>query len=682
MDFKISKEKKLRFLNDFKSDFAAAQNSRTKIIEKMSYWKKLYNGEPYGNEDKSGKRSKIVSRDIKKQSEWQHAELLDPFISTPNIVRCIPVTSEDVLIAPRVETLLNTQFCRQFNRFNFMSKALRVLDIEGTCVIKTGWEFEEKTIKEQVFEEKPNPEYEQLMIIMQQAQASGDSETLSKLQQIANSIPPTIKEAKIVSVTKPVINRPTAIVCRNEDIFIDPTCLDDMDKCNFIIYRYESDLHSLKKSGLYENLDRINIDNNSNFNEPNFRSYDSSFEFSDRARKKLVVYEYWGYYDINDDDILEPIVATWVGDTLIRLDENPFPDKKIPFIVVPFNPIPFQMYGESNAELLDDIQKFKTAIMRGVMDNMALSNNAQKGIRKGALDVVNKKKFLAGENFEFNGSSNDFYDGNFNEMPSLVFNLLSFLSNEAESITGVKSFSQGMTGNSLGSTATSVRGTLNSAAQRRLNIVKNIAENLIKPLLRKWLAYDAEFLDEETQIRITNDEFLWIKRDDLGANIDLEFAISTTDDNQNRAQELSFMLQTNAQTLPFEITKPMLVQLARLYRLPDLAKSIEEYEPQPDPIAEQLQQIQLQGAQAEVELTSSKAQKNMAEIPLKEAKVETELAKAENMGSRTDMQDLDFLRKYNQIDEKNSMAEQNRKNQFDLDLQALKLLGSTKGRYL
>lgn len=682
MDFKISKEKKLRFLNDFKSDFAAAQNSRTKIIEKMSYWKKLYNGEPYGNEDKSGKRSKIVSRDIKKQSEWQHAELLDPFISTPNIVRCIPVTSEDVLIAPRVETLLNTQFCRQFNRFNFMSKALRVLDIEGTCVIKTGWEFEEKTIKEQVFEEKPNPEYEQLIIIMQQAQASGDSETLSKLQQIANSIPPTIKEAKIVSVTKPVINRPTAIVCRNEDIFIDPTCLDDMDKCNFIIYRYESDLHSLKKSCLYENLDRINIDNNSNFNEPNFRSYDSSFEFSDRARKKLVVYEYWGYYDINDDDILEPIVATWVGDTLIRLDENPFPDKKIPFIVVPFNPIPFQMYGESNAELLDDIQKFKTAIMRGVMDNMALSNNAQKGIRKGALDVVNKKKFLAGENFEFNGSSNDFYDGNFNEMPSLVFNLLSFLSNEAESITGVKSFSQGMTGNSLGSTATSVRGTLNSAAQRRLNIVKNIAENLIKPLLRKWLAYDAEFLDEETQIRITNDEFLWIKRDDLGANIDLEFAISTTDDNQNRAQELSFMLQTNAQTLPFEITKPMLVQLARLYRMPDLAKSIEEYEPQPDPIAEQLQQIQLQGAQAEVELTSSKAQKNMAEIPLKEAKVETELAKAENMGSRTDMQDLDFLRKYNQIDEKNSMAEQNRKNQFDLDLQALKLLGSTKGRYL
>lgn len=44
-------------------------------------------------------------------------------------------------------------------------------------------------------------------------------------------------------------------------------------------------------------------------------------------------------------------------------------------------------------ELLSDTQKMKTAIFRGIIDNMALSNNAQKGIRKGALDVFNKKDF-------------------------------------------------------------------------------------------------------------------------------------------------------------------------------------------------------------------------------------------------------------------------------------------------
>ena len=410
-----------------------------------------------------------------------------------------------------------------------------------------------------------------------------------------------------------------------------------------------------------------------------YTAYDDSFSFKDKSRQKLLIYEYWGYYDINGDGINEPIVAAWINDVLIRLEDNPYPDKKLPFIVTPFIPIPFKIHGESNAELLDDIQKIKTAIYRGFIDNMALSKKKKKGIRKGALDAVNLKKFLAGENFQFNTSPNDFYDGHFNELPGSAFNMLQLLSNEAESITGIKSFNQGLNSNSLGGTATSAQGVLSSAATRRTNIVRNIAENLVKPLLRKWLAYDAEFLDEENQIRITNDEFIWLQRDDLGANIDIELNISTSDDNQSKASELAFILQTTAQSLPFELTKTILVKLANLYRLPDLAKAIETYEqPQPDPMQEQMQQLQLQAMQAEVGLTESKAQKNMAEIPLKEAKTNTEMAKAENISSKTDKQDLDYIHSYNQTAEKNKIAEQNRKHQFDIDRETLKLLQGAK----
>ena len=42
----------------------------------------------------------------------------------------------------------------------------------------------------------------------------------------------------------------------------------------------------------------------------------------------MVMYEYWGNYDINDDGIAEPIVCAWVGSTVIRLELNPYPDKK------------------------------------------------------------------------------------------------------------------------------------------------------------------------------------------------------------------------------------------------------------------------------------------------------------------------------------------------------------------
>ena len=166
--------------------------------------------------------------------------------------------------------------------------------------------------------------------------------------------------------------------------------------------------------------------------------------------KKLVVHEYWGNYDINKDGEAEAIVCTWVNDTIIQLRDNPFPDKKPPFIIVPFNSIPFSLYGESNAELLSDNQKVATAILRGFIDNMAMSNNGQKGIRVGALDEYNLDRFLNGENFQFNGTPNDFYDGHFNEFPRSAFELLQILNNEAESITGVKNFGQGMNTNSKG----------------------------------------------------------------------------------------------------------------------------------------------------------------------------------------------------------------------------------------
>ncbi len=60
--------------------------------------------------------------------------------------------------------------------------------------------------------------------------------------------------------------------------------------------------------------------------------------FKDALRKKVIAYEYWGFYDINDDGSLEPIVATGLVLTLIRMEKNPFPDGKFTLVVVPYMP--------------------------------------------------------------------------------------------------------------------------------------------------------------------------------------------------------------------------------------------------------------------------------------------------------------------------------------------------------
>lgn len=665
-------------LNNLKEDLRAATTLREELNQKISKWKSEYNGEKYGNEIKG--RSSLVSRDIKKQSEWQHAALIEPFVSTPDIIRASPVTHEDIEAAPKIEILLNTQFCRQFNRYNFMTKALKVLDTEGTCVVRTGWEYEEREILEQVMVSKPNPEFIALSQKVMELQALQDEraqESIEQMVQVLQSMPQTIEEAQTRKIKKPIKNHPTAMVVRNEDVFIDPTCMDDMDKCQFVIYRYESDMTTLKSSGMYKNLDKINISDK----EEGANTDTSNFTFQDNPRKKILVYEYWGNYDVNGDGLAEPIICTWVKDTIIRLEDNPFPDKKPPFLVVPFSAVPFSLYGESNAELLSDIQKVKTAIYRGFIDNMALSNNAQKGIRKGALDYQNKKRFLSGENFEFNGTPNDFYDGHFNELPSSIFNVLSLMNNEAESITGIASFNTGINGNALGSTSTAVRGAIDSASTRRLNIVRNISENLVKPLLRKWLAYDSEFLDEESQLRITNDEFVWLKRDDLGANIDIDLGISTSDDNQAKASELAFILQTATHEDPM-IRKMLMSEIARLYRMPHLAKQILEYNPEPDPMARQMQELQMQMLQAQINNENAKAGENMVDRGFKEAKTQTELAKAKSINATADKTNLDYIHQYHGVKESREREKLNLQNAYDVDRETLKLLQQSKRHYL
>ena len=618
--------KKQEILDALKADLNAANIMRTEWFNKMADWRNETNGMPYGNEE-AGK-SKIISKDIKKQLEWMLPSLADPFLSTPDIIKCNPVTAEDVLSARQNQLLLNTQFCRKFPRYNFIMKSLKVLATEGTVTIQTGWDYEDE-------------EVETMM------------ETVA-VDEITGEEYITMTKQKQTVITK---NQPTAKVCRNEDIYIDPTCMDDMDKCQFVIHRYETDISTLRADGRYKNLDKVAAYEGQNRDYGFYPQDHTYFQFKDEPRKKMVVYEYWGNYDVNEDGIAEPIVCAWIGNTIIRLQSNPYPDKKPPFVVVPFNAVPFQIHGESLASVIGDNQKVKTAVIRGIIDNMAQSNNGQVGMRKGALDISNRKKFLAGRNFEYNGTPNDFWQGSYNQIPGSAFDMMNIMNNEIEAQTGVKSFSGGINAGSLGSTATGARGALDATATRRISLVRNIAENLIKPLMRKWMSYNAEFLDEEEVVRITNEQFVPIRRDDLLGNIDIDISISTAEDNSAKAQELSFLLQTMGPNQDFEINKLLMAEIARLSRMPELEQKILGYQPQPDPAAEQMKQMQMQEMQLKLQLMQAeikdklaRAGENEIDAQVKVAKMKTELAKARKLGSEADGIDLEFLLKNDGVD--------------------------------
>ena len=647
-----------------KRDFLSAKPTHDAHKVKLVKWRDNLNviGSAQVNPPKGS--SRIVPKLIRKQAEWRYPALSEPFLSTDDVFNVYPVTWEDKEAAVQNELVLNHQFNNQIDKNSFIDQTVRAVVNEGTAIVRVGWDFEEETntVEVPIFSYAPDPGAAQLHEQLAQMWQESPSQYLSEVPEelrtahemtLQSGVPMSPVQTGVAKqkVTKTVKNQPTVQVCNLDNVLIDPTCLGDIDKAKFAIYSFESSLEELQKAGEYSNLETINVDGNSRTADPyysttsNVNVASTGFNFNDKPRKKFVVYEYWGYWDIDGTGLVKPFVAAWVGDTLIRMEENPFPDKKLPFVVIPYLPVVRSIYGEPDGELLEDNQKILGAVVRGMIDIMGKSANGQTGIRKDMLDATNRRKFDKGMDYEFNQTVDPrqgVHMHTYPEIPRSAEFMMSLQNMEAESLTGVRSFSSGVSGASLGDVAAGVRGALDAASKRELGILRRISSGIVK-IGKKLISMNSEFLSDEEVIRVTNAEFVTIKREDLVGSFDLKLSISTAEEDNHKAEQLAFMLQTMGNNLDPALTKMILADIAKLRKMPELAKKIIDYEPQPDPMQQQMQMLQMQLLQAQIATEQAKAMELQYRAQLGDAKVGTEQAKAANLQSDTDIKNLNFV---------------------------------------
>lgn len=642
-------------VRDLKQDFLDAKSSHDSQVTKISTWLNNLNVEGAAKPKVNKGSSRIQPKLIRKQAEWRYAALSEPFLSTDDLFTVNPVTWEDKAGAHQNELVLNNQFNTRIDKVKFVDEYVRTLVDEGTAIVRIGWQFEEEEqeVEYPVIEFLPaesQEEMEMLQLISSgQLEEPPEEEWIQAVQLSQESGMPLVPRQTGVEVVKEMVtvkNQPTVEICDYRNVIVDPTCNGDIRKAGFVIYSFETSMSQLKRDGIYKNLDKVNISSNSILGQPDHNSSDdSSFNFSDEPRKKFVAYEYWGYWDIDGTGKVEPIVATWVGDVLIRMDRNPFPDQLIPFISVQYLPVRKSIYGEPDGALLEDNQRIIGAVTRGMIDIMGKSANGQTGIRKDALDITNRRKFENGLDYEFNVNVDPrqaIFMHTYPEIPNSAQVMLGIQNAEAESLSGVKAFHSGLTGNSLGDTATGIRGALDAASKREVGILRRLADGIIQ-IGRKFVSMNAEFMSESEVVRITNEEFVEIRREELPGEYDLKLTISTAEEDNQKAQELAFMLQTMGNSMPPEMSQMVLADIARLRKMPTLAKKIEVYQPQPDPIEQERRQLENELLKAQIARESALAQYQGSNAGLSQAKTQTEMAKAENISADTDLKTLDFV---------------------------------------
>ena len=625
---------------NLREDFDAAKPFHDNQLTKINRWNNLRDITGGEKMKKVKGRSNVQPKLIRRQAEWRYSALSEPFLGDEKLFKVSPRTFEDVECSTQNELVLNWQFSTKINKVKFIDEYIRTTVDEGTSIVRLGWVRETESITVSV------PTFQHYAITSEEeAQALMDAVELeTQNPRMFNKIPEEIQAAvkyfketgqpstAIISGStevqeeKIIENKPTVQIMNPDNVYLDPSCEGDPDKAGFVVISYETSKAELLKDGRFKNLKSVNWEGNTVLSQPDHATEtEDSFNFKDSLRKKIVAYEYWGNYDIHGNDKLVPIVATWIGNVMVRMEENPFPDKKHPFVFVPYLPVKREAYGEPDGEILEDNQKVLGAVTRGMIDLMGRSANSQQGFAKGFLDVTNRRKFENGQDYEFNPGtdpSRAIFQHTYPEIPNSALTVMQLQNQEAEAMSGVKSFAGGVSGEGYGDVAAGIRGVLDASSKREMNILRRLAKGM-QDIGRKVSAMNAVFMSKKEIVRVTNEEFVEIDRDELKGNFDLIVDISTAEVDEKKAQDLGFMLQTMGPSMNPDMVSMILSEIATLKRMPALAEQIKNYRPQPDPMEEQMKQLELQKVQKEIEKLDSEIAFNHARA--QEASSETDL---------------------------------------------------------
>ena len=386
---------------------------------------------------------------------------------------------------------------------------------------------------------------------------------------------------------------------------------------------------------------------------------EATFVFADKARKKVRISEYWGYWDVEGDGRTVPIVASWIGDTLVRLEENPFAHKKLPFSAATYMPVIGKFHGQPDAALLKENQESIGKMTRAYHDITSTKAIGQKLTMEDtfgsqaewdAYDKGNDARYRPGVNIQ-----SAIHQTNVNPVDPAVFQVIQVQQQDAESLTGNATYNKGVQGNSTAS-ATGIKTATTSSDRRELSLLRRLTA-LYKDMIKQDIANMQAFASPEEVVRVTNEEYVTVKIEDIQGEYDILIDVSTPAKDKATADTLAFIIQAAGDTVDPAIKNMVLGDIIRLNQRPDLAKQIEEFQPQPSEAQVKMEQLQMAKMEADLKLTQMQIEEvakrmqeadsrigeragkvlvHEADAQLNMAKVEETVAKTELIQEQTD----------------------------------------------
>lgn len=542
-EYGISEEKLDEIRENVKREIDRADHYYEEEIEpEVIRRHKIYEGDAKYYKDKFPHLtniSEVTASDFHDTVEWAIPSLIKVFFGNEDICKLQGVNSEqDEKAAAAHSELIKYQLERCNDGFLIFYDWIKNSLIDNLGIVKCYWERESTVeAKELVMSG------EELMVMQMNPRIN-----ILAVEQVA----PDILKVEYEETTNITKNQPKLEVVPPSEFRFSPEA-KSLDDIGFVAHRKIVNLDYLRRrerEGVFQNIDGVIEDEGTDGSvqrtnyetDLNPRAFDKINDHGkEDAKKEYLLYECYVKTDVNDDGILEDLIVTMVGKTIVRLEENTM--GRHPFFVI--SPIrdTLRLFPRRGiADLVGELQDLNTAFLKQIIYNIAVNNDKQAFLNIDTL--VDPNEFIDGKKaVRVNGNPREAVMWSpIEQLQPQVFQFLEYMNTMKENRTGITRYNQGMDANSLNKTATGITQIMNASNQRLELIARIFAETGIKQLFRHMIKMNQMFITEETFIRIT-DKRKPIFPEDLEGTIDITVNVGVVaGSKQQQAQAMQLLL--------------------------------------------------------------------------------------------------------------------------------------------
>lgn len=464
-------------------------------------------------------RSQITTNDLADTVEWAMPALLEIFAGNDEFISVEPAQEEDVEAAKFQDLLINYQIRERNNWYMICQDWIKDCLMMKIGAIKYKWHKEREHIDKE-YDDLNEMEYQRIINqpnaeILEMEEKIEQPEVVNPLTN--ELVAPRVSKYRVKVRYIIEDEYPKLEVIPPEDFGINITARS-VEEADFVYHRTRLKKWQIAQIYGPEFIDEIigGKDIGGWQKSVEQARFEDISSYYDKDKDEYIVYECY----FRDDDGT-PRIMTLCGNSILLDEENKY--RKPPFACITAIKMSHRLMGLSFYDILKNIQRLRTVLLRQIVDNLYQSN-----FRRYFIDPerVNLNDYL--NTNVTNAAIRVKGDPRFSVMPEQkaplppeVFQFWELLQIERDYHSGVPRSYQGVMPSVVHRTARGQQQQVQLASQRIQSMARLIAEMGLKPLIKSMIDMNIMFLNKKVSTRYLN-KWIEISPDNIIGKFDIK----------------------------------------------------------------------------------------------------------------------------------------------------------------